>query len=105
MNQEKEKIKNMRDMFKRIKTIHGLKKDEEIWEMLELSRGFYQEVKAGRKHVSNEAALRIASKASLPQDAVLVFIAGQKPHSAEEKAIWRDLLKIITKQRRIMYIM
>jgi len=92
-------VRDMKSLFQKIKSIHSLNSDRECWELLKLSKAFFQDVKAGRKHLSNEKALRIAPVALLSGEAMLVLIQREKANSEEERLLWNN---IIQGQRRIM---
>ena len=104
IKEKQQPISCMRDVFERIKTKHRFKKDQELWEHIGISGGFFKEVKAGRKHLSEENALKIASDASLTPEAMLVLVAREKAASDATRAVWDNIMHA-DGQRRIMDIM
>jgi len=87
--------KTIQEVFERIKTLENMKTDRELWEEIGISGGFFKEVKAGRKHVSEESALRIAAMALMKPEAMLVLIAKEKAATGDIKALWEKIGRCI----------
>jgi len=85
-------VTNMRELFERIKTMNNLSTDKECWELISISEGFFKYVKKGKKHLSNDKAAEIASKAFLSVEAVLVLVNRQKAVSDNERQAWNNIM-------------
>lgn len=99
MKNEKRIPKCINDVFEIVKENMGCETVAELITELDVSEGYYHKLKRGAQHLSAEKALKIASKAGLTQESMLVLLAREKAATDEERAIWD---KIIRRECRIM---
>lgn len=92
----------MNDVFEIVKIKNHCKSRKELCSVLDVSDGYLSKLMTGGKHLSAEKALKIAPKAGLTQESMLVLLAREKAATDEERAVWD---KIIRRECRIMDIM
>ncbi len=99
MKKEKKCVKSISDVFDLVYEKMGCKNRKDLLRELDVSDGYLSKLQNGKKHLSEEKALKIASKAGLNDESMLVLLAREKAASDEARAVWD---KIICGQCRIM---
>jgi cyanate lyase len=92
---------SINDVFSIVKEKKGCNSVSELIAELGLSESYFYKIKRGEQFLSTDKALKIAAKAGLSQESMLVLLAREKAHSDEERAVWN---KIIERECRIMDI-
>ncbi|SEH96431.1 Phage related protein [Rheinheimera pacifica] len=81
-----------------LKNAKGLTKDSEVLAVLpKCTKSIVSEVKSGKRHLTEEQALFIASECNLNTEWVLVQLAEETAKSEEAKSAWHNLAKKLNK--------
>lgn len=83
-------------LIEELKTRKGFTKDAEVVVVLpKVTKGILSEIKTGKRHLTEEQALWIASECQLNAAMVLVELAAETSRSEDAKTVWSNLAKKI----------
>ncbi|MEN3159602.1 DUF3693 domain-containing protein [Alkalimonas sp. NCh-2] len=86
------------ELIEEFKKAKGLDKDIRAAEEIPaMTRANLSQIKAGKRHLTEEQALFIAEEAGLCKDWVLVHLAEETAKSEEAKQVWHDFGKKLNK--------
>lgn len=81
------------ELIEQCKKTLKLSKDSEVLEVVPIGKTVLSEVKSGKRHLTEEQALAIASACELNPEWVLVNLAAETSKSESGKSIWAKLAK------------
>ena len=93
------------ELIETLKKIKGFNRDIEVANVLPKStKGNVSDIKAGKRHLTNEQALWIAEQCQIDPSWVLINLAEEKAHNEKERAIWSHIAKMMAKTAKALAI-
>ncbi len=87
-------------LLDRVAAKHGNCSDYRLAKILQVVHGSISNYRAGRSHVSDEIALRVASELDLAPGYVLACMAAERAQTEELRRTWAGVARVMTKARR-----
>jgi hypothetical protein len=92
------------ELIEQSKTALGLQKDSELLELMPISKTVLSEVKSGKRHLTEDQALAIATACNLNPEWVLVNLAAETTKSEACRPIWSNLAKKLSKAALVFVV-
>jgi len=83
---------NTSDLFDLVKNKQNCKNEVIYGEFLEISKSLFYAIKKGERALTAEKGIKIASKAGLSPEAVLILLELENAQEGHIKALWNNIL-------------